>query len=126
VDNIAEIENLEEQLRVAMLASDVEKLDLLLSDTLLFINQVGMRLTKDDDLSAHRSGLLMIEKLDSRGDRIVRPLGDTVIVCLTVDLAGKYAGQPFEGTFAYSRVWHRKHEGWQVEAGHCSNVMSPG
>ena len=71
--------------------------------------------------SEDRSGLLRIEKLDIAGEPIVRLLGDTAIVCLTVDLAGKYGQQDFGGKFAYSRVWHRNQGIWQVEFGQCSS-----
>jgi uncharacterized protein DUF4440 len=120
----SDIENCEADLRQAMLTSDVAQLERLLSATLVFTNQDGARLTKEDDLSAHRSGLLAIEKLDLASEPIVRLLGDTAIVCLTVDLAGKYNQRAFGGKFAYSRIWHRKSGKWQVELGHCSSVRS--
>lgn len=109
-----------------MLHSDVAQLNLLLSDTLIFINQDGARLTKADDIAAHRSGLLAITALSPHGDRIIQRFGDTVIVCLTTDVSGKYAEQQFGGTLAYSRVWHHQGGRWQVVLGHCSAVVSAG
>lgn len=124
MDGATEVEEAEAQLRVAMLNSDVARLDELLSDALVFTNQDGLRLTKADDLSAHRSGLLRIKRIDLSGVPVIRRLGDTAIVCLTVDVAGRYADQGFSGTFAYTRIWHRIDASWRIEAAHCSPVAA--
>lgn len=120
-----EIEELEQRLRQAMLSSDVRVLEGLLSDELIFTNQDGFRLTKEDDLRAHRSGLLSIQKLDIVHQRI-RLLNDAAIVWVTARSAGTYSGTAFDGTFAYTRLWCRTSRGWRIEMGHCSNVTHPG
>jgi len=120
--NIAtEIGQLEQQLRQAMQSSNVGLLESLLSDELIFTNQDGLRLTKEDDLSAHRSGLLSIEKLDIV-DQHIRALDDIAIVWVTATLAGSYSGRAFGGTFAYTRLWRRRDGRWRIEMGHCCNV----
>ena len=43
-------------LRTAMLTGDIAALDDLLDDELCFTDQAGKRLSKGDDLAAHRSG----------------------------------------------------------------------
>lgn len=126
MEDIAEIERCEQQLRDAMLHSDVAQLDRLLSDGLIFTNQDGARLNKADDIAAHRSGLLAITTLSEQGERIIQRFGDTAIVCLTTEVSGEYAGQPFSGTFAYSRVWRHKDGRWQIVLAHCSAVGSAG
>lgn len=118
----AEIERAETDLREAMLTSDVDALDALIGEDAVFTNQGGRRMSKADDLAIHRSGLLKIERLDAMGEPIVRVLGDAAVVCITVDLAGAYDGQPFGNAFAYTRIWHRRDGRWQVEAAHCSMV----
>lgn len=120
----AAIERVEERLRGAMLSGDVSALDELLGDRMVFTNQAGVRLSKADDIAAHQSGLLRIERLDVVGESIVRLLGDSAVVSVTVDLAGTYDGQSFGGAFAYSRVWHRSGGQWRVEAAHCSPAES--
>jgi len=123
VDDMAQIEQAEARLRDAMLTGDVAALDDVLSEALVFTNQAGTRLGKADDIAAHRSGLLRIERLDPREQPLVRLLGDGAIVCVTVDLAGSYGDQPFAGRFAYTRLWHRAPgERWRIEAAHCSAV----
>lgn len=121
-----EIEEAEERLRQAMLASDVARLDELLCDTLIFTNQDGARLSKADDLAAHQSGRLKIDRLDAKGEPIIRVLNDCAIVCVTIELAGTYGGDAFDGVFAYTRLWHRNGDRWQVAAAHCSSVTEDG
>lgn len=122
MEDVAEIECCEQQLRNAMLNGDVAQLERLLGDGLIFTNHDGVRLTKADDIAAHRSGLLEVETFSEQGERIIRRFDDTAVVCLTTEVAGRYGGQPFRGTFAYSRIWHRTDGRWQVELGHCSPV----
>lgn len=117
-----EIEQSEEKLRSAMLASDVGQLEEILSDATVFTNQDGVRLSKADDIAAHRSGLLKIDKLDVKGEPIIRVMDNSAIVCVTIELTGTHGGEAFGGIFAYSRIWHRTGDRWQIEAAHCSSV----
>jgi hypothetical protein len=59
----SQIRAAEEQLRIAMLRSDVSVLDALLAPELLFTNHLGQVLSKVDDLAAHRSGRLKVQEL---------------------------------------------------------------
>lgn len=123
VNTTAEIEYLEQQLRQAMLSSDVETLNGLLSDRLLFTNQNGAHLTKLDDLTAHKSGLLSLEKLDILFQQ-VRVIDDSnALTWTTATLEGSYSGNAFSGTFAYTRLWCRTTQRWRVEMGHCSPML---
>lgn len=117
------IEQLEQELRAAMMTSNCDELDRLISPDLVFTNQVGSRLSKDDDISAHKSGALRIERLDYT-DKKVRVLGSSAIVCVVADVEGQYAGEPFSGRFAYTRLWHHSSGVWKIEAAHCSPVLS--
>lgn len=119
----AEIIAAEAQLRDAQLAADVEALDALISDNLLFTGPDGQLASKADDLSAHRSGAVKFvehepESLD------VRPVTATVVMTalrarLTVDVGGNRV----EGVYRYTRVWARDDVGaWRVVGGHVSAV----
>jgi ketosteroid isomerase-like protein len=119
----ADIERLEEQLRQAMLTSDCAALDQLLSDELVFTNQSGLRLSKQDDLAAHASRTLEVERLEF-SDQDIRVLGTTAIVCVVTAVQGRYLKQPFSGTFAYTRLWLQSAGQWQIEAAHCSPAES--
>ena len=60
---IDKIKKLEEELRQAMLSSNIAKLDQLISDALIFTLPDGEILTKSMDLDAYRSGLQKLTSL---------------------------------------------------------------
>lgn len=118
----ARVREAEERLRQAMLGSQVEELDRLLAPDLVFTNHLGMELGKEDDLEAHRSGLVEISALETSDQRI-RILGDAAVVTVRVELSGSYRGTPASGTFRFTRIWTRGIDGaWRVTAGHSSEV----
>ncbi|QEU26620.1 nuclear transport factor 2 family protein [Pseudomonas luteola] len=118
-----EIKEAEEQLRQAMLASDVEALDRLLSSELIFTNHLGQCLGKEADLSAHRSGALSISCLEPSEQKI-RLIGpDTAAVSVRVQIVGRYAGQPADGDFRFTRIWKRlSNAQWQVAVAHAGII----
>ena len=123
------LQNVEEQiklvevsLREAMLTSDVELLDQLLSPDLIFTNHLGHVLSKKDDLNAHASGLLKIENIEVLQQQ-VQVLNGAAVVSAKVDIKGLYDSSPANGLFRFTRVWHHvENERWQVVAGHSSIV----
>ncbi len=121
--NIDAVVELEERLERAMRTSDVPALDELLADDLLFTNHQGLVVTKQEDLDVHRSGLLKLDSLVA-SDRSIRPLGHVAIVAVRVQLAGRHADQPFEGTFRYTRVWALQGIRWRIVAAHASVVAA--
>jgi ketosteroid isomerase-like protein len=119
VNKIAEIENLEDQLCRAMLASDIDTLDALLAKELIFTNHLGQCLGKESDLSAHQSGALRISKLESSEQQIKLAGDKAAVVSMRVQIAGTDAGQPADGDFRFTRVWVLSPIGhWQVVAAH--------
>lgn len=113
----------EERLRLAMLRSDVKMLDELLAPELVFTNHLGQILTKQDDLSAHQSGILQIEELIP-SDEHIQLMGDVAIVSVKAHISGSYADNASDDDFRFTRVWARSSSGnWQVVAAHSSIVM---
>ncbi|WP_447637855.1 nuclear transport factor 2 family protein [Flavobacterium microcysteis] len=112
---ILEIEN---QLREAMKKSDVEILDQLLHDDLLFVLPSGEVITKKIDLETHKSGNLVLEEITSSIDSI-KQIGENVVVTLSSKLKGKMLEQNFEGNFRYLRVWKMFDGQLKVIAGSC-------
>ena len=112
----SEIEIAEQTLRSAMLASDVEALNELIDDDLLFIGPDGSVLSKEDDLGFHRSGEQRITALDFQ-DQHIRAKGTVASVSVLAFVSGVFKGQAFEGRFRYLRVWHLTSAGWRVVAG---------
>lgn len=116
-----DIQNLEEELRLAMLSSDVEKLDKLIADSLIFTAPNGIVINKQFDLDAHRSGVQKIFKLEP-SNQIIQIHDDFAIVMVNMDLVGMFNNQDFSGIFAYTRVWANSDNGFKVVAGHVSQI----
>jgi ketosteroid isomerase-like protein len=120
----AQIADAEERLRIAMLEADVTTLNSLLAPDLIFTNHLGQLLSKEDDLAAHRSGLLKIEKLKLSEQRILFK-GETAIVSVRAELSGTYNLEPASGNFRFTRVWALSTlKTWQVIAAHACIVSS--
>jgi ketosteroid isomerase-like protein len=116
------IQRLEDQLRAGMLAGDADALDDLIADDLIFTDHQGHRLGKAQDLDAHRSGALRLDRLDL-SDRDIKMLDSAAVVTVRADISGSYEGTPFAGAFAYTRIWSRRAGRWSVAAVHCSAIL---
>ena len=114
--------NAEERLKYAMLNSDTNALEELLSPDLIFTNHLGQSTRKEDDIAVHKSGSLKITELNTSEQRI-RFIGDIAIVSVRVQLNGSYEGVPTNGDLRFTRVWALSpNNQWRVEAGHSSIV----
>jgi len=108
----------EKQLLDAMKKSDVEILDQLLHEDLLFVLPTGEVITKQIDLETHKSGNLVLEEITSSIDSI-KLIDENVVVTLSSRIAGKMLEQNFEGNFRYIRVWKIFDNQLKVIAGSC-------
>src|SRR5438270_13844629 len=108
-------------LRSAQLTSDVAALDRLLDDALVFASFDGTLASKSDDLALHRSGRLRITRMEPV-ERHVLHLGVTSVVTVKMDAAAIVDGAPVAGKLRYTRVWHKRPDGWRVVAGHMSSL----
>lgn len=113
----------EAELRRAQLAGDVAALDRLIDDELIFTGPNGALFGKQDDLNAHRAGDIRITRLDPSEERLQRHGPDVAVVIVRMEMAGTFFGQPFGGSFRYTRVWRRRADGWRIVAGHVSAVQ---
>ncbi|MCE0492694.1 nuclear transport factor 2 family protein [Vibrio salinus] len=119
-DTIEQIQESEALLCKAMLASDIDVLDQLLSPELIFTNHLGMVLGKNDDLGAHQSGLLHILNI-SVDEQQIKLQKDTAVVFVKMNILGTYDGNPANGSFRFTRVWQKTTGNhWQVIAAHSS------
>lgn len=113
---LAEIRQMEDRLRGAMLSSNVAELDALIHDQLLFIGPDGGLIRRNDDLELYRSGQEKLSQVDLI-DVQIEPHGSTAVAVVVADVAGTFKGQEFKGRFRYIRTWARNDEGWKVIAG---------
>src|SRR5262252_5144995 len=93
VDIESTIRAVEERLWRAQLSADVEALDDLIADDLLFTGLTGALETKAADLAQHRSGALRITKLEPLDFR-VRPFPGGAITSVKMDAAALMNGRP--------------------------------
>ncbi|AEI65256.1 nuclear transport factor 2 family protein [Corallococcus macrosporus] len=114
-----DIQAAEAALRQAMLSSDVDTLDALLSDDLLFINHAGQLFDKEADLAPHRSGALRLTRLDFT-EQQMRYLSAGAVVVVRASVSGEFQGARFEGDFRYTRVWQLVDDAPQVITAHCT------
>ena len=106
----------EASLREAMKTSNVERLDELLHDDLLFNGPAGDTATKAMDLANYRSGNIRLNTLEPT-DEMLSTIGDDVVVAVTNRIVGNYMGQEVNGSFRYLRVWKSFGASWKVIAG---------
>jgi ketosteroid isomerase-like protein len=118
-----EIVALEADLRHAQLTGDVDALDRLIDENLLFAGPDGRLATKARDLEAHSSGVVRFRSHEPRELRVRRVGKNVAVVALLTNLVVEVAGSPNEGLYRYTRVWARGDDGdWRVVGGHVSAV----
>ena len=113
-----EILALEAAIRSAQLSADVEALDRLISDELLFTGPDGQLASKAQDLAAHGSGAVRIREHVPTELRIRRLGPDAAIIALRARLTVELRGAIAQGTYRYTRVWSREQGQWRVAGGH--------
>ncbi|GEM76163.1 nuclear transport factor 2 family protein [Vibrio sagamiensis] len=118
---VKEIIEAEEKLKTAMLNSDVIAFKDLLSDDLIFINHLGHRTSKQEDIALHSSGLLVIKSIRYHDFQVV-PQKNVVLVYVNAEIKGSYDGALANGKFAFSRVWTRREGNWQVISAHSTVI----
>ncbi len=112
---INEIIELEEKIIEAILYSDVTVLDQLLHADLVFVNHLGMRITKQEDLAPHLSGDLKITEIVA-ADQHISLFEDTAVVSVFKDIKGSYLAEDFESRVRFTRVWKKINQDWMVIA----------
>jgi hypothetical protein len=118
-----ELYEAEQRLQAAQLAGDVEELDRLLDEQLVFTGPPDGGChpeAKQLDLHNHRSRTQVMTKLVQE-DLTVLVEGSTGVTCFLGTLEGTFAGEPFAGRMRYTRTWVYTNEyGWRILAAHAS------
>jgi ketosteroid isomerase-like protein len=104
---------MERQAREATLHRDAEFSQRMLADDYVAITPLGQVTTKQDSVSARKSGQLHYDTVDV-SDMVVRVYGDTAIVTARADVRGHQLGEDFSGPYRYTRVWVRRAGHWQA------------
>ncbi|WP_343695770.1 nuclear transport factor 2 family protein [Flavobacterium sp.] len=112
------IVNAEIELLTAIKNADVDLLEQMLHDDLLFNMPDGQTITKEFDLNVYRSGIMKIDSLEA-SDQNINIIDDSAVVAVTVSLKGTYDNNPVNGVFKYIRVWKKLNDNLKVIAGSC-------
>ncbi len=110
---IKEIVEMERQAKEASLHRDPEFSQRTLAEDYVAITPLGQITTKQDTVSARKSGQLRYEAIDV-SDMVVRVYGDTAVVTARADVKGHQLGEDFSGPYRYTRVWVRRTGHWQA------------
>jgi hypothetical protein len=112
----AHIIECENRLSEALKTGNIDVLDELLHDNLIFNIPTGQTITKAMDIENYRSGIMTVYDM-SASDQIIKTIEDISMVAVTIYLKVNYAGQIIEGKFRYLRVWKLFNNSWKVIAG---------
>jgi ketosteroid isomerase-like protein len=110
---IREIVDMERQAREASLHRDPDFSQRTLADDYVAITPLGQVTTKQDTVSARKSGQLRYDSIDV-SDMVVRLYGDTAVVTARAEVKGHQLGEDFSGPYRYTRVWVRHAGHWQA------------
>ncbi|GIH78362.1 nuclear transport factor 2 family protein [Planobispora longispora] len=117
-----ELYEAERRLQAAMLAGDVEELDQLLDERLVFTGPPDGQChtdAKELDLRNHRSRTQVMTEV-TQEDLTVLVAGSTGVTCFLGTLKGTFAGEPFALRMRYTRTWRR------VRLAHPGRPRQPG
>jgi hypothetical protein len=108
------------RLQAAQLESDVEALDALIDDRLVFTGPDGRLYSKQDDLRVHRTGEQRLTRVEEESlDVLVA--GGTGVTWFLGTLAGEIGGEAFLARVRYTRTWIED-GGWRLIAAHVSEA----
>jgi hypothetical protein len=99
-----DIINAEKTLLSAMKKGDVETLDELLHEDLLFNIPNGQTITKTIDLETYRSGNMNLNEITSLQQNI-NLIHDNAIVSTLIEMKGKYFDFSLDGKYKIIRIW---------------------
>jgi ketosteroid isomerase-like protein len=112
-ETIRQIVDMERQAKEASLRRDADFSLRTLADDYVAITPLGQVTTKQETISARRSGQLRYESMNV-SDMVVRLYGDTAVVTARAEVKGRQLGEDFSGPYRYTRVWVRRNGRWQT------------
>jgi ketosteroid isomerase-like protein len=110
---IKEIIEMERQAKEASLRRDADFSQRTLAEDYVAITPLGQVTTKQDTVSARKSGQLRYDNIDVT-DMVVRVYGDMAVVTARADVKGHQLGEDFSGPYRYTRIWIRRTGHWQA------------
>lgn len=111
-----QILQLENRLYKAMKESDLNVLDELLHDDLLFVLPSGETITKEMDLQTYKSENLKIVELNPVIENL-NIIDDIAIITLNMEINGILDSESFKANFRYIRFWKEFQDGIKIIGG---------
>lgn len=106
----------EEKLYSAIKDGNINLLDELLHDDLLFIVPSGEVITKKIDLDTYREGNLKIIELLPKAENL-KIISDTAVITVVMEIKGEFNQVPFEAKYRYIRFWKQFDDSIKVIGG---------
>jgi ketosteroid isomerase-like protein len=120
-----EIDQLEDNWRIAALKGNTMAMSALLADDYMAITATGKLQTKDQALANLRNGLTRFTALDL-SDRKVRFYGTTAVVTSIARVEGVTPEGDLSGSYRYTRVYVRDPQGkWRIVSFEASRIRDP-
>ena len=120
------VEQVENEWRNAVLASDSKTMDSLLADDYIAITAAGTLQTRDETLANMRSGRYHFTSL-ILSDRKLRFYGSTAVVTSLATVQATTPDGPVSGNYRYTHVYVRNAQGdWKIVNFEASRVRPPG
>lgn len=116
-----EIIKLEHKLIEAIKTSDIDFIENVLHHDLLFLAPNGQIVTKEMDLTSHKSKQMTVERLIPNFEDF-NIIGDTAISIVVYDTKGIMLGQPISGQFRYIRNWKVFNADIKIVSGACLQI----
>lgn len=112
------IEQMNDEIGVALVHSDVDTLDRLLADNYHYENDLGLRLTKQQILDLLRTGSLHYEFVTSTNSKVdVDSTLTRVMLTAQAQIKGQLQGRPFSDRYTYTNTYEKRSSGWQLVLG---------
>jgi ketosteroid isomerase-like protein len=115
------IQHLEAQWRLAQLKGDTATMANMLSSDYLGIYSDGTLATRNETLAAVRSGALHFTEMNV-SDVKIRVFGTTVVVVSKAQVQGSKDGESIDGSYRYTRVYHRINGAWKIVSFEASSL----
>src|SRR5882724_85470 len=112
-----EIRDAELQLQQAMVKNDLQALERLLHDDLVFIDVEGNVQGKHDDIESHASGAVVQTAVEFVEEPVMQLHGESAVVAVKAYVKVRLQGKPLEAFCRYLRVWLFQDGRWQIISG---------
>jgi ketosteroid isomerase-like protein len=123
-DARAEIKKLEDHRFQAMINGDVDTLDKLLGDDLIYTHSTGQSDSRAEYLAQFKKGVFKYLKIE-RPIENIQVYGDTVVVTGQTKMDALVEGKPRVLNGRYTDVWIRSAKGWQMVAWQSTPIPAP-